>query len=119
MSTVDHYLQTSAQLFKLLTTIPPSDERLDYIESINELLDKRGIYVDQLKSEGFQYNAEDKMHQTLYELDKGIKERLHLVMDAIKNDMKDLQNTKKHESQYIDPYKDVRVIEGRYFDNKK
>lgn len=119
MAVLNDYMQISAQLYKHLATIAPAEERLEYIEKINEMLDKRGELVEQLKSSGFEYNPEERTHQTLFELDKGIRERLDSVMSAIKTDIKDLNNTKKHESQYIDPYKDVRLVEGRYFDNKK
>lgn len=115
----NEYLQKSAQLFKFLTTIPDGEERTAYIEKINQLLDDRGEMVVSLQKTGFKFNPEDKTHNTIYELDKGIQERLALVMDTVRNDIKDLQNTKKNERHYIDPYEDLRIIEGRYYDGKK
>ncbi|MEO4054189.1 flagellar protein FliT [Solibacillus sp. CAU 1738] len=114
-----NYLQTSAQLFKYLTQIPTGEERTEYINKINEYLDERGKLVDQLKQFNFKYNETIKMHQTLFELDKGIQERLAIVMEVVKEDIKELQNTKKHEQQYIDPYESLRILEGRYYDGKK
>ncbi|KOP77732.1 flagellar assembly protein FliT [Lysinibacillus sp. FJAT-14745] len=113
------YLQTSAQLFKYLTNIPNGEERTQYISKINEYLDERGKLVDQIKQLNFQYDEKNKTHQTLFELDQGIQERLSMVMEAVKEDIKDLQNTKKHELQYIDPYESLRIVEGRYYDGKK
>ena len=113
------YLQKSAQLFKFLTQMPTGQERTKYIKTINEYLDERGKQVEQLKEINFQYDETNKTHQTLLELDKGIQERLALVMEAVKEDIKNLQNAKKHEQQYIDPYESLRILEGRYYDGKK
>jgi flagellar protein FliT len=116
---LNDYLQKSAQLFKHLTVIPEGKERTEYIEKINHLLDEREELVFQLQQSNFQFDDSNKTHKTLYELDKGIRERLSLVMNAVKNDIKDLQNTKRNELHYIDPYENLRIIEGRYYDGKK
>lgn len=113
------YLQISAKVFKDLTQIPTGDERTEFISEINEQLDERGKIVDQLKQFNFKYDELNKIHQTLFELDKGIQERLALVMEAVKEDIREMQNAKKNEQQYIDPYQNLRSLEGRYYDGKK
>lgn len=113
------FLEVSAKLYDHLTVIPDGEERILYIESINNLLDQRGDIIEELKSNKFQYNAENASHKMLFELDKGIHKRLLLVQEAIKLDMKDLQNAKKNELHYIDPYESLRNLDGRYFDGKK
>lgn len=40
-------------------------------------------------------------------------------MEVIKMDMKNLQKTKKHEKQYVNPYANVQVMDGMYYDKKK
>lgn len=119
MDILNKCLQTSAQLFKHLSDIPEGENRSSYIEEINRLLDERGNLINQLKELNFQYDEKNKIHFTLFELDKGIRERLNIVMEAVKADIKDFQNTKKHERQYIDPYESLRILEGRYYDGKK
>lgn len=119
MDILNKYLQSSAKLFKHLTEMPDGENRTSYIEEINRLLDERGHLVTQLQDLNFRYDDSIRTHQTLFELDKGIRERLSLVMEAVKEDIKDLQNTKKHERQYIDPYENLRTLEGRYYDGKK
>lgn len=71
-----------------------------------------------LREEDFIANPLDKSHATLIDLDKGIHERLNLVMAEIKHDMKDLQNQKKNEQQYMNPYSNVRTMDGMYYDKK-
>jgi flagellar protein FliT len=113
------YLQVSATIFKKLTDVPKSEERDEYIEEISSLLETRGAYVEQLKALGFKYDVENTTHVTLYELDKGIQERLKQVLEIIKDDFKNLYNAKRNEIHYIDPYDNLRNLESRYFDSKK
>lgn len=119
MEQFKEFLQVSAQLYKHLTVIPDSEDRTEYIKKINELLDMREVSVNGLKQAGFEYNLSNKSHVTVFELDKGIRERLEHLYSSIKEDLRDLQNSKKHEKQYIDPFESIRSLEGRYYDGKK
>ncbi|MGE7842225.1 flagellar protein FliT [Lysinibacillus sp. NPDC093712] len=118
MQLTNQLLQASANLYKLLGDIPNGEDRDDYVDTINNLLDKRGTIINGLKQEGFNYDEQDRVHRTLLELDNGIKERLAAVMSAVKQDMANLQKTKKSESQYFNPYGNVRVMDGMYYDKK-
>ncbi|UXJ69549.1 flagellar protein FliT [Lysinibacillus fusiformis] len=119
MDIINDYLQISAQLFKYLITIPQGEERTQYIEKINDMLDERGLIVEKLKKNNFLYDSSNKIHHTMLELDKGIQERLDLVYESVKLDMKDFLNAKKNEIQYINPYESLQNLDGRYFDGKK
>lgn len=112
-------LQVSAKLYQLLTSVPKGEERGQYIDNINNLLDERGKIIESLQNENIQLNQELKSHAMLIELDQGIRERLEIVMDVIKKDMKNLQNAKKNEQQYMNPYSSVRVMDGMYYDKKQ
>ena len=119
METIQQLLQVSAKLYQHLTDIPKGEERDDYIEKINTLLDERGACIQALQAVGFKVDRSNRIHQTLAELDTGIRERLEEVMAAVKEDMKELNSAKKHEKQYINPYSNVSTMDGRYFDNRK
>ena len=118
MQLIEQLLQVSANLFKLLGDIPKGEERDEYIDNINNMLDKRGKIIEGLVHEGFHFDEQNRIHRTLLELDKGIKERLAAVMNAVKQDMANLQKTKKSEEQYYNPYSNVRVMDGMYYDKK-
>ncbi|MFJ7732306.1 flagellar protein FliT [Lysinibacillus sp. NPDC097231] len=118
MQLLDQLLQLSANLFKHLGDIPKSEERDEYIDNINDMLDKRGKIIENLIKEDFHFDEQNRIHRTLLELDNGIKERLAAVMNAVKQDMANLQKTKKSEEQYFNPYADVRVMDGMYYDKK-
>lgn len=112
-------LQLSAKLLKHLAEIPKGEERSTYIDEINLMLDERGAVIEKLRKEGFVMESDNKLHETLAQLDKKIRERLDTVMQVVKQDMKDLQNSKKNEKQYINPYSSVQVMDGMYYDKKK
>ncbi|WDV07482.1 flagellar protein FliT [Lysinibacillus irui] len=118
MQQTEQLLQTSANLFKFLGDVPKGEDRDEYINTINTMLDKRGTIIEDLIKEGFRFDEQNRVHRTLLELDKGIKERLAAVMSAVKQDMANLQKTKKSEQQYFNPYSNVRVMDGMYYDKK-
>lgn len=111
-------LQVSAQIYRHLTNIPETDNRDEYIEKINSMLDERGQLIEQMNNDGFKIDQNNKSHIMLIELDKGIKERLTKVMKSIQDDLKTLQIAKKNEKQYTDPYSGIQVMDGRYYDKK-
>lgn len=119
IDTQQKLLQVSAKLFQYLESVPTGEHRDEFIKEIDRQLDDRGKLFELLQKEGFQIHPEDKTHSILMQLDKGIRERLDLVMQEVKKDMKNLQTAKKNEKQYINPYSSVRVMDGMYYDKKK
>jgi len=119
MDNLQQLLQISAKLYQLLESVPKGDERDEYIEKVNQLLDERGHALEALGVQGIQLDPNNKIHAMLLDLDKGIRERLDVVMRAVKDDMKQLQIAKKNEKQYSNPYSSVRVMDGMYYDKKK
>jgi len=118
MGPVERLLSISARLYEHLSTIPYGDDREEFIGKINDLLDERGAIIEELKQSGKSLDGH-QLFKHLQELDRGIQERLQKVMAAIKTDMKTLQQSKKTEQQYLNPYSSVRVMDGMYYDGKK
>ena len=75
MQLTNQLLQVSANLYKILGDIPKGEDRDDYIQNINNMLDKRGTIIDGLRLEGFHFDEQNSAHRTLVELDNGMKER--------------------------------------------
>lgn len=116
MVEVEQFLEASEKLYSHLTSIPTDDERTEFIEQINFLLDEREKAIEALDMSSFSSHA---LYDRLIELDQDINKRLEKVMDAVKGDIKDLQQKKRHESSYSNPYAATQTIDGMYFDNKK
>lgn len=119
MDKLQQLLQASAKLYQHLAEVPSGEERGNYIDHIDTLLDERGTCMQNLLADGFKFDKANRSHQMLADLDKGIRERLNKVMEAVKEDMKELNNAKKNEKQYINPYASVSTMDGRYYDNKQ
>lgn len=119
IDTQQQLLQVSAKLFQYLESVPSGEQRDEFIKEVDCQLDERGKLLELLQKEGFQFDPENKTHSMLMQLDKGIRERLDLVMQEVKKNMKTLQSAKKNEKQYINPYSSVRVMDGMYYDKKK
>lgn len=119
MDALQQLLQISAKLYQFLEFVPKGEKRDDFIKSIHLQLDERGKLMDLLREDGFQVNKNNKAHVTLMKLDKGIRHRLEMVMQEVKDDLKTVQKTKKNEKQYMNPYSSVRVMDGMYYDKKK
>ncbi|MEL3960246.1 flagellar protein FliT [Lysinibacillus endophyticus] len=119
MDNLQQLLQLSAKLYKYLENVPRGEQRDQFIQEVERQLDERGKLIVLLDKKEFQLNSQNKIHSMLIELDKGIRERLDIVMEEIKKDMKNLQSAKKNEKQYLNPYASVRVMDGMYYDKKK
>lgn len=118
MGPVERLLSISARLNEHLSTIPHGENREEFIEKINDLLDERGAIIEELKLSGKSLDGH-QLYKHLQELDRDIQEQLQKVMTAIKTDMRTLQQSKKTEQQYLNPYSSVRVMDGMYYDGKK
>jgi len=118
MGPVERLLSISARLYEHLSTIPDGDDREEFIEKIDVLLDERGAIIEEINQSGKSLDGH-QLNKHLQKLDHDIQERLQKVMTAIKSDMKTLQQSKKTEQQYLNPYSSVRVMDGMYYDGKK
>ena len=116
MGSVEQFLAVSEELYSHLLKIPNDDERTDFIEKINELLDTREVALQSLDIEQI---SKLSVYGKLIELDHGISKQLTTVMALVKKDIKELQQKKRHEASYTNPYAATQMIDGMYFDNKK
>lgn len=119
MDQIQKFLQVSAQLYKHLTKLPPDKERDEYIQKIDEYLDKRGSIIEQIQQLEGNPLPGHPFEKQLRELDKGIMERLKKAKAEIGQDMKNLQISKTSGRRYVDPYASVRTMDGTFFDGRK
>ncbi|MFJ7825257.1 flagellar protein FliT [Psychrobacillus sp. NPDC096623] len=116
MKEVEDFLTVSEKLYSHLTNLPAEENRIAYIEEINQLLDVRETAIRSIGDEDLSVSS---FYDRLVVLDKGINQRLEKFMASIKGDIKDLQQKKRHESAYSNPYAATQTLDGMYFDNKK
>lgn len=112
-------LKQSTDLYSFLEKPTKSEERTQYIEQVNELLDRRGVLMEQLKEANFTFDSTNATHRMVAELNAAIEQRLQKVLADVKVDLKNLQVAKKNEQQYVTPYSSVQTMDGMYYDKKK
>lgn len=119
MGEVENFLTASVNLYKHLTNTPSEENRDEFIEQINSLLNVREQCIVEIKSNSSLDIKNHELYETLLKLDQGIVKELENVMILIKTDIKSLQQKKRHESSYTNPYAATQTMDGMYFDNKK
>src|SRR5690606_5780881 len=119
MAVEQQLLQVSAKLFKELGEVGQVEDRDALLKTVDELLEERGQLIASLQQENIQLSKTNPQHALLQELDKGIREKLASIMTEIRQDMKNIQIANKSEVQYSNPYASVRVMDGKYYDQKK
>lgn len=119
MALEQQLLQVSAKLYRHLGEAVQSGDRDIFLKTVDELLDERGGLIASLQQAAIPLNETNPQHSVLKELDKGIQERLASIMTELKQDLKNIQTSKKSEVQYNNPYASVRVMDGKYYDQKK
>ncbi|ASN04732.1 flagellar protein FliT [Virgibacillus necropolis] len=91
--------------------------RESVIEQINLLIEKRGKLMDSVKPP---FTEEEKvMGKKLIILNESIQLKMTEVLDVLKVEMKQLKKQKKSNQNYVNPYKDVRTMDGMFMDSKK
>lgn len=119
MGQVEDFLTASQNLYNHLLNTPTEENRDEHIEQINMLLDVREQSIEGISSKSTLDIKSHELYETLLKLDKGIVTELEKVMTSIKTDIKSLQQKKRHESSYTNPYAATQTMDGMYFDNKK
>lgn len=112
-------LKASEQLYTHLEKVPEEKDRDEYINSIEKLINARGVVIEQLQKIPEDPLKNHELMSTLIELDKGIRERLQKVYQSIKDDIQNLQKMKQSERHYINPYGATYTMDGTYYDQKK
>ena len=102
---------------ELLVEDKGANDRETLIESINELIDQREPYIKQVTppyTEG-----EKEVGQTIVELNKRISKALAQLQRDIQLEIKQMKKTKQSSESYMNPYKNIRMVDGMYLDQKK
>lgn len=94
-----------------------SKNRESVIEQMNLLIEKRGILMENVKPP---FTEEEKlMGKKLVTMNETVQSKMGEVLHLLKIEMKQLKKQKKSNQNYVNPYKDVRTLDGMFMDSKK
>jgi|SRR5690625_3933302 len=110
-------MNITEQLLNLLQTEPTAKEREQVIHQLNELLEQRDQYIKQLSPP---YTAEEeKLGQQIVKMNEQITKKMLSIQNQLKREMKQMKRSKQSAEVYVNPYRDVRSIDGMFLDQKK
>src|SRR5690625_1783204 len=117
MSNVAKLYNLTKELYDLLNQPITSNNREDVIQQINELVEERGNYINELTPP---YSEQDKkMGQTIVRLNKQIQHQMQTLFNDLKVEMKQVKKQKRSKRSYTNPYEQVRSVDGMFLDQKK
>jgi len=109
--------QLTKEIDELLTNAKKSNNREDLIESINRLIEQREQYIQQVIPP---YTENEKVTgQAIVKLNERISEAMTQLQKDIQLEIKQMKKTKQSSESYINPYKNIRMVDGMYLDQKK
>lgn len=105
------------QIWDLLNQEITAKSRESILEELNSLILKRGAYLESLVSP---YTEEEKqLGAELVKVNDKIQVRMQVLFSDLKHEMKQVKKQKKSNQSYMNPYKNVHVIDGMFMDKKK
>lgn len=105
------------ELLALLNDDQSLTSREQTILRMNELIEQREKYIRQLSAP---YTETEKLlGQTVVEMNKKITEKMLQLQNDLKADIQQMKKSKQSTQSYVNPYKDIRTVDGMYLDQKK
>ncbi|WP_430790973.1 flagellar protein FliT [Virgibacillus flavescens] len=117
MGRLELLVEITTELELVLNSSVDSKNREPIIEQINSLIERRGSLLDEVKPP---FTEEEKvLGKKLVVMNETIQIKMNKVLSSLKVEMKQLKTQKKSNLNYVNPYKDVRSMDGMYVDSKK
>jgi len=109
--------ELTIEIKDLLAEDIPSKGREDTITQLNELIKRRGSYIDAM-SQPFD-EEEKRLGQKVISINASVQSRMQALFSDLKKDIQSMKKQKKSNRSYINPYKDVQTMDGMFMDKKK
>src|SRR5690625_3312857 len=116
MSRIQTLYDMTKQLERLLDQPIHNTNREAIIKEVNELIEERGEYMNQLTPP---YTHEEKMiGQKIVILNESIQQKMNKLFSELKGEMQQMKKQKKSNQSYTNPYNKVNSMDGMFLDNK-
>lgn len=116
MARLDELYQLSVKLDDVLNKVT-NDNREEMIEEITRLIDAREKVIRKIERP---YSADEiEIGKKIVELNKTIEKNLEAVFAQLRREMKQIQQQKKSNRSYINPYGSIKSVDGMYVDSKQ
>lgn len=117
MNRVQAVFDITVKMKEILSQENSPNERDAVIEQIQQLLEQRENLLAELKEP---FTVEEKLlGKRLIILNKDIQERMERLFTTLKQEMRQVKKQKSSNKNYVNPYRNVAVMDGMYMDKKK
>ncbi|WP_092491973.1 flagellar protein FliT [Virgibacillus salinus] len=117
MNRLQKTYKVTKQLEEVLNVNINGKDRNAVIEQVNHLVEQRGDLLSEITSP---YSEEEKqLGKELVKLNEQIQEKMNNLFDDLKVEMKQVKKQKKSNRTYVNPYENVKTMDGMYMDSKK
>ncbi|SHF89106.1 flagellar protein FliT [Ornithinibacillus halophilus] len=94
-----------------------SSDREALINHINQLIEKRGIYMEEA-TDPFT-DEEIKLGKEVVRMNQRIQPKMDAIFLEIKKEIKQMKKKKTSNKNYVNPYQSVQTMDGMFLDKKK
>ncbi|PMC36639.1 hypothetical protein CJ195_14485 [Bacillus sp. UMB0899] len=117
MSSVHEIHRITEKLLNLVEKQVDPTRREDIIEQITSLLEERELFIKE--NEKPQNEEEKQLGKQIVIWNKIIIENLNQLKFQVQQDMVLLKKTSASTKQYANPYQDISVSDGMFYDKRK
>ncbi len=116
MDCLEKVFEITIELKELLERHITSQNREEIINKLNQLIEARGKWMEQLQPP---YTAAEKeLGEKIYSLNIEIQNKMQQLFTDLKLEMRQVQKQKKTNQSYTNPYRNVHVSDGTFMDSK-
>lgn len=115
MDVLADFIKKTKEIHKHFENEYKADERDRFIEELQQLLNERGQLLKELPDLS---HLHQDLKKEFVKLEREIQDQLANEKDKIKQDLKTLQQQKKQNDKYADPYGSISA-DGMFLDKKK
>lgn len=116
MSSVQEIFRITERLITILEKPVPQENREDVIDEISFLLEEREKFLKELKKPNNEH--EKQIGKQVIKWNIIINEKLDQIKSQVQKDIMNLKKTKATNKHYVNPYKDVTISDGMFYDKR-
>ncbi|MRG84772.1 hypothetical protein [Salinibacillus xinjiangensis] len=116
MSAVKQLHEMTTEFFQLTTKRTEQNDRDQLLGDIMKYLDTREELIKKVKSP--YTDEETRLGKEIVSMDEQIQASLQDILTQLKGSMKQVQNQKRNNTKYMNPYQNVSTVDGMFFDKR-
>ncbi len=117
MNQLQKTFDVTKQLEEVLSEKINGKDRDTVIDQVNHLVEQRGDLLSEISPPYSE--AEKQLGKELVKLNEQIQEKMNHLFHDLKVEMKQVKKQKKSNRTYVNPYENVKTMDGMYMDSKK